>query len=183
MSTQYNVENSKTCLGPTVYFSWTFSQMCEVRWVLKMYWDMKITWMEGGHILPSQAHWAWETRNPIGWWSAAATCLSYSSFSRHSYDRKVFVRGKLPLTLKLWLSRLENSLLELGMATGRLDHSKLSWAAGNPVKRKKGRERWKKQQQKLTSCWLSLACWQKVGDFAASQSYTVTSCLENHKNK
>lgn len=36
--------------------------------------------------------------------------------------------GKSPLALKMRLSRLESTLLELGMATGGLDHSKLSWA-------------------------------------------------------
>lgn len=152
----------KTLVGSHCHFSWTFSHRCvKVRCVLKMNWDMEITWMKGGHILPSQARWAWETRNPVGWWSAAATGLSSSSFSWHSQDKKVFVRGKSSLTLEMWLSRLENSLLELGTATGTLDHSKLSWATWNPGKRKKGRERWKKHQEKLTSCWPSLAHRQK----------------------
>lgn len=121
------------------------------------------------------------SQNPIGWWSAAATCLSSSSFSWHSQYEKVFVRGKLSLALEMWLSRLENSLLELGTATGTLDHSNLSWATWNPGKRKKGREKWKKNQEKLISCWPSLACWQKVWELAASLGHTVTTCLENHK--
>lgn len=89
MSTQYDVEKSKPWLGPTVIFLGHFHRYVKVRCVLKMNWDKKITWMEGGHILPSQARRAWETRNPIGWWSAAATCLSSSSFSWHSQDEKV----------------------------------------------------------------------------------------------
>lgn len=45
-------------------------------------------------------------------------------------------------------------------------------------KERKGKARGK-QQQKLISSWMSLACWQKVWDFAASLGHTVTSCLKN----